>query len=150
MNKNVTQNTLTIIQEKIEIIMRRIFKTKLRRFAGNLQVVVFIAALGSCTYYTNDFDPLDVPDNVSFETDIIPIFEASCNTSGCHSGAVPPDLRADVAYKSLISGGYVTDITAAENNILYQVIDGGSMQVYATDLERAYIKKWIEEGALNN
>ena len=44
----------------------------------------------------------------------------------------------------------ITDVSAAENNKLYQVIDGGSMNAYATDLERAYIKKWIEEGALDN
>ena len=115
--------------------------------------MIFIVGYGlvSCTYHTNDYDPLEVPDNVSFEADIIPIFEASCNTAGCHSGAIPPDLQSEVAYKNLINGGYVTDITAAENNILYQKIDiGGSMEVYATDLERAYIKKWIEEGALEN
>ena len=132
--------------------MRRILKTKLRHLAGKLLFAIIITGYGlaSCTYYTNDYDPLDVPDNVSFDADIVPIFEASCNTSGCHSGAVPPNLEREVAYKNLISGGYVTDIIAAENNILYQKIDGGSMEVYATDLERAYIKKWIEEGALNN
>ena len=133
--------------------MRRILKTKLIQFISKLLLMIFIVGYGlvSCTYHTNDYDPLEVPDNVSFEADIIPIFEASCNTAGCHSGAIPPDLQSEVAYKNLINGGYVTDITAAENNILYQKIDiGGSMEVYATDLERAYIKKWIEEGALEN
>lgn len=131
--------------------MNRVLKTKLRHFTSNLLLVIIVGCgLASCTYYTNDFDPLDVPDDVSFEADIIPIFVASCTTSGCHSGTIPPDLRGDVAYKNLINGGYVTDITAAENNILYQKIDGGSMEAFATDLERAYIKKWIEEGALNN
>ena len=132
--------------------MRRILKTKLKQFISKLLLVIFIVGYGlaSCTYHTNDYDPLDVPDNVSFEADIIPIFEARCNDAGCHSGAIPPDLQREVAYKNLINGGYVTDTDVAENNILYQKIDGGSMEVYADDLERAYIKKWIEEGALDN
>ncbi|MCK5208581.1 MAG: hypothetical protein KAQ79_11185 [Cyclobacteriaceae bacterium] len=132
--------------------MRRILKTKLKQIISKLLLVIFIVGYGlaSCTYHTNDYDPLDVPDNVSFDADIIPIFEARCNDAGCHSGAIPPDLQREVAYKNLINGGYVTDITAAENNILYQKIDGGSMEAFATDLDRAFIKKWIEEGALDN
>jgi hypothetical protein len=131
--------------------MRRILKTKLRHITGNLLLVIVLGGcgLGSCTYYTNEYDPLEVPDNVSFEADIVPIFDASCNTAGCHNGTIAPDLREDKAYNSLTSG-YVTDVSAAENNKLYQAIDGGSMDAYATDLERAYIKKWIEEGALDN
>lgn len=133
--------------------MRRKLKIKLRELAGKLLFAMIIIGFGlaSCTYHTNDYDPLEVPDDVSFDADIIPIFEAGCNDAGCHNGSIAPDLRRDEAYNSLIRGGYVTDVSAAENNILYQVIDdGGSMYVYATDLDRAYIKKWIEEGALNN
>ncbi len=132
--------------------MRGIIKTRLRHITRHILLVIVLGCcgLGSCTYYTNEYDPLEVPDNVSFEADIIPIFDASCNVAGCHNGTIAPDLREDKAYKSLMSGGYVTDVSAAENNKLYQVIDGGSMNAYATDLERAYIKKWIEEGALDN
>jgi hypothetical protein len=133
--------------------MRRILRTKLRHLTFKLLMAIIMPCFGlaSCTYYTNDFDPLEVPDDVSFDADIIPIFEASCNNAGCHSGSIAPDLRRPVAYVSLIKGGYVTDTDVAENNILFQKIDdGGSMYVYATDKDRAYIKKWIEEGALNN
>ena len=133
--------------------MRRILKTKLRQITSKILPVILFAVCGlaSCTYYTNDYNPLEVPDNVSFDADIIPIFELSCNDAGCHNGSIKPDLRRDVAYVNLIKGGYVTDVNVAENNILYQKIDnGGSMYSFATDLDRAYIKKWIEEGALNN
>ena len=133
--------------------MRRILKTKLRQVTGKLLFAMIMAGCGlaSCTYYTNDYNPAEVPDGVSFETNVIPIFEAGCIASGCHNGAIKPDLRSDVAYKALIKGGYVTDVAVAENNSLYQKIaDGGSMNAYATDLDRAYIKKWIEEGALEN
>jgi len=132
--------------------MRRILKTKLKQLLGNWHVVLLVLGLGlgSCTYHTNDYDPLDVPDDVSFEADIIPIFEASCNSAGCHNGSIAPNLTRDVAYVSLLGGGYVVPGTPAEDNSLYQVLDGGSMEAYATDLERAYIKKWIDEGALDN
>lgn len=132
--------------------MRRIFKIKLRQFTGNLLFAIVFGGWGlaACTYYTNDFDPSEAPDGVSFETDIIPIFEASCNTAGCHNGTIPPDLRANSAYVQLLGLKYVVPGTPAEDNKLYQVIDGGSMNVYATDLERSYIKKWIDEGAENN
>ena len=128
-------------------------KTKLKHLVRKLLFAILVLGLGmaSCTYHTNDYDPLEVPDDVSFDADIIPIFEASCINAGCHDGSIAPDLRRDVAYVSIMGGGYVTDVDVAENNILYQKIDdGGSMYVYATDLDRAYIKKWIEEGALNN
>ena len=131
--------------------MRRMLKTKLRYAAGKLLLTIAVVGFGlaSCTYHTNDYEP--VPDNLSFDADIVPIFEASCNASGCHSGAVPPNLEREVAYNELIDGGYITDVSVAENNLLYQKIDiGGSMEQFATDVDRAYIKKWIEEGALNN
>lgn len=131
--------------------MRRIMKTKLRQLVGKLIFAIFVLGLGmaSCTYHTNDYDPSEAPDDVSFEADIIPIFEASCNDAGCHNGSIPPNLTADFAYVSLIGGGYV-EPGNSEGSSLYQAIDGGTMQVYATDLERSYIKKWIDEGALNN
>ena len=132
--------------------MRRIFIKKLRNIAGNLLFAVLLGGWGlsACTYYTNDFDPSEAPDGVSFESDIIPIFDASCNAAGCHNGTIPPDLRANAAYVNLIGLKYVVPGTPAEDNKLVQVIDGGSMTVYATDLQRSYIKKWIDEGALNN
>jgi hypothetical protein len=125
---------------------------KVRHLAGRLLCALALVgwSLSSCTYHTNDYDPLDVPDDVSFEQDIIPIFEESCNTAGCHSGTIPPDLRPEYAYNSLWLGEYIIPGEPAENTPLYQSIDGGTMTSYATDLERAYIEKWINEGAENN
>ena len=126
-------------------------KTKLKQMLGKLLFVFVVSGVGlaSCTYHTNDYDPSVAPDNVSFEADIIPIFEASCNNAGCHNGTIPPNLTASVAYVSLIGGGYV-EPGNSEGSILYQAIDGGTMETFATDLDRSYIKKWIDEGALNN
>jgi hypothetical protein len=143
--------TETFIQEKTKIIMRRIMKSKLRHLVGKLLFAIIVTGLGlaSCTYHTNDWDPSVAPPNVSFGADIIPIFDASCNTAGCHNGSITPTLTEDVAYVSLMGGGYVVP-EDSEGSILYQVIDGGTMQAFASDLELSYIKTWIDEGALDN
>lgn len=132
--------------------MRKIINSRVRQFTSKLLFVILIAGggLASCTYYENDFDPLVVPDDLSFDEHIIPIFEESCDNAGCHSGTIPPDLQRDVAYKNLTNGGYVSLDGDAEGSILYQKIDGGSMEGFATDKDRAFIKAWIEDGAQNN
>ncbi len=132
--------------------MRRIIKIRLKQLLGNVLLFGWLAGFGlaSCTYYTNEFDPSEAPDGVSFNEDVVPIFEANCNAAGCHNGTIPPDLRADAAYVNLIGLGYVVPGEPAESSKLYKSIDGGSMTVYASDLDRSYIKKWIDEGALNN
>ena len=144
---------LKFIQEKTKYNMNRILKFKVWHITRKMLFVAMFVGLGlaSCTYYTNDFVPTEVPDPLSFEEHIIPIFETNCNNPGCHSGTIAPDLRPDVAYDDLINGEYVSDASAAENNLLYQKIsNGGSMEGFATDENRAYIKKWIEDGFENN
>jgi len=131
--------------------MRQIEKINLLRYFGiNVLVMAFgLLFMASCAYDTNEYEEVEIPASVSFEADVIPIFEANCNKAGCHSGSITPDLRRDAAYNSLIFGGFVTDTTAAENNILYQELQGG-MRPYASDQDRAYIKIWIEDGAQDN
>jgi hypothetical protein len=133
--------------------MRKIKIVNLLRDHGSIALVILIGifVMTSCTYYTNEFEEVVIPESVSFDADVIPIFEAKCNDSGCHSGAISPDLQRDVAYNNLIFGGYVTDTTSADNNSLYTKIDdGGSMATYATDQDRALIELWIEDGAKDN
>ena len=116
-----------------------------------LVLAAFISgALFSCTYETITRTEPEVPDSVSFSVDIIPIFNASCNVSGCHSkGGIAPDLTEQNAYISLIFFGYI-DTDVPEESIVYEKINTGSMKTYATDTDRALILKWIEQGALDN
>jgi len=132
--------------------MRNVLKINLvRHFGSSVLVMAFgLSIMASCTYDTKEFEKVVIPESVSFEADVIPIFETNCNKGGCHSGAIPPDLQRDVAYNNLIFGGYVTDVSAAENNTLYKKIDGGSMTAFASDQDRALIKLWIEDGAQDN
>lgn len=90
----------------------------------------------------------DLPDPISFNEHIIPIFDNNCIK--CHNGSVPPDLSSDNVYLNLVGGGFIS-VDEPNNSKLYEAIDvNGSMYQYATDLNRAFILKWIEEGANDN
>ena len=115
-------------------------------------LLIFFAAGGytSCTYET--LPTPEIPAEVSFSDDIMPVFDASCNGAGCHNqGGIPPDLTQDVAWANLVFGGYV-DTLNAEGSILYVKIlpPNGSMAKFATDKDRALILNWIEQGAKDN
>ena len=97
--------------------------------------------------------PIDQP--VSFQNDIIPIFNADCNFSGCHNtGGIHPDLTASEAYNSLISEDELIDTDVPENSHLYIWVNGQGdlpMPPSGTDpFISATILAWIEQGALNN
>jgi hypothetical protein len=116
-----------------------------------LWVGIFASGVcASCTDYVNVKPAVVVPDSVMFSKNIIPIFNTSCNKSGCHSqGGQTPDLTAPNAHTSLIYFGYV-DVDVPESSIIYQKITTGSMKSNATDQDRALILEWIKEGALDN
>jgi hypothetical protein len=91
---------------------------------------------------------------VTFSGDITPIFNKSCNTSGCHSaGGQVPNLTESSAYNALTIGGYVNKENP-ESSILYLKVSGqkgtpmppsGVNKDYA-----ALILAWIKQGANNN
>lgn len=115
-----------------------------------LVIGLFGVGISSCTYDIIEPKVGEVPDTVSFSLDVIPIFDKSCNTSGCHSKAgIPPDLSVQNAYISLTFFGYV-DVDVPEESEIYTKINTGSMKQYATENDRAIILKWIEQGALDN
>ena len=98
-------------------------------------------------------DPNGPPQFVSFSGDLIPIFNTSCNSNGCHD-AVPahkPSLVPDKAYNALISGGYVNTAVPHESTV-YVVCKTGQMPptgpLKVTDTQK--ILDWIRNGAPNN
>lgn len=124
----------------------------MKRLAYTLFFVMIIsmAGLQSCSYEMITPEKVVVGDNITWTTDVLPIFTKNCNVAGCHvSGAVSPDLSATQAYISLVYFGYVNTNIPEESSV-YTKLTTGSMKTYATEQEKAIILKWIQLGALEN
>lgn len=106
----------------------------------------------SCEYEFIEPEEVVVPDVVLFSSDIIPIFNNSCNSSGCHdAGFAILDLSPQAAYADLFRKGQI-DIDNPENSKLYlKLIDpSGTHNDRSTASERATLLEWIRKGAQNN
>jgi hypothetical protein len=116
----------------------------------SLLTALALTALQSCQYEWIEFEETEIPDVVSLSNDLIPIFEASCNTNVCHGGSADPDLRPDKAFNALISGGYVDTSNPEQSSLYTCLLAGGSMEQYAEPGDAELILAWIEQGAKNN
>ncbi len=99
-----------------------------------------------------------LPDTVSFQGDIQPLFNTYCTNSGCHSGSEPSgnlNLVDSVAYQQLSKpgSGYINTTTPTHSILYSQMISAsqpmppdGKLDPCMTDL----VLKWIEQGAENN
>lgn len=129
--------------------MKNIF---MRRKATRSMLVgiALIALLSGCEY--EFIQPVKIPVNneLKFSTDIIPIFNQSCNMSGCHAaGAIAPDLTPANAYNSLMQLEMV-DAANPTNSVLYKSMHEGSMKSFSTTVQTQTILQWIQLGAKNN
>lgn len=126
--------------------------------AIRLTTGVVIASLVLAACDNDKFPEPEVKDNVSFALDIQPILTDNCAT--CHNPAeVEPDLREGYAYESmedLIDEGDIIPGNA-EGSELVEMLewnseDGNNMPPASplSPLNIALIKKWIDEGALDN
>ena len=110
------------------------------------QLLLFITGLflmTACEYAYVEPEVIPLPDVMSFSTYIIPIFNESCNMSGCHNtGGFSPDLTAANAYSSLFAENQI-DITTPTNSMLYKEITaGGSMESYSTPVPCISSQVW--------
>ena len=117
-----------------------------------VSVFLIISLNSGCKY--DEIVPKPPEGEIKFSMDIIPIFNASCNFSGCHGfGDKPPDLSVNNAYNSLTTGGYI-DLDAPDQSELYQWVKGNRalpMPTNGTDPQiAATILEWINQGAKNN
>ncbi len=122
-------------------------------------IFVFFSAtlfiLAGC--YKDKTVPVDVAaitKTVSFSKDIVPIFNQSCNTTGCHSsGGQTPTLTETNALSALTIGNYYSK-SAPESSIIYEKMTGKRgtpMPVSGVNKEyAALILAWIKQGANNN
>jgi hypothetical protein len=121
--------------------------------------IVFFTLLGcfSCTHEKQE--PIcSPPATVSFQQNILPIFNQHCNTSGCHSGSVPSanlNLEKSVAYAQLTrkGKGYVDTLTP-QYSVLYASMNSTSNPMPPNGkLDKCTVElvyKWIEQKAKNN
>jgi hypothetical protein len=93
---------------------------------------------------------------VSFNNDLVPIFNKSCALAGCHNtGGKAPDLTATKAYASLTIGNYLNIATPGESTV-YLYLTGKKtpqMPMGATANPsnlNALTLAWIKQGAKNN
>lgn len=126
------------------------------KFLYLLGLLVAILAIKACTYdeILPEPPPPPIEDTVSFSNDLMPIFNASCNFSPCHSsGGPPPDLTPANGYNALVNGGYI-DVDNPQNSELYQWMAGNRAQPMPLSgpnaQYNALVLAWITQGAENN
>jgi hypothetical protein len=105
---------------------------------------VFISAVSSCRH--ND-DLTLVTDTICFDNDILPIFQTSCASTGCHDGGGELDLSS---YNGIMNG--ITSRNTAKSRYYTIMTNSWSFNMMPPDrpvsLEnRTKIKVWIEQGA---
>ena len=125
-------------------------------FSVTAVVSLIMAAVASCVHKPESTVPA-LPDTVSFQQDIIPLFSANCLGSGCHSGASPAahlDLTADSAYAQLFRKKDVDTTVAAAQNFLYQTMNSTATPMppsgRLSDYDVNLVLKWIQQGVRNN
>jgi len=122
--------------------------------------LLLVGMMSGCYYDEVIYDPSSYEEDpnggdlVTFNADILPIFNSGCNVSGCHStGGAAPDLTDNNAYNALINGGYI-DLVSPKQSELYRWVNGeGSvtMPISGTDPQIVSdILSWIQQGAQNN
>ena len=95
-------------------------------------------------------DPDGPPQQVSFKSELAPIFATNCALAGCHvSGAHKPYLTSDISYQQIVNGGFVNTALPKES-ILYKMINGEMAQYISSSTDRQKVYDWIRNGAPNN
>lgn len=126
-----------------------------KKIYGFLAGITMLLLTGCYKNKTVLFDTgAEITRTVSFAQDIVPIFNSSCNLSGCHSpGGKSPDLSSANAITSLTVGNYINS-SEPESSLLYQWMAGKKstpMPVVGINKDfNALVLAWIKQGAQNN
>ena len=92
------------------------------------------------------------PKQVSFQSELAPIFNTNCATPSCHvSGAHTPYLAPTVSYTQILNGGYV-NLANPKDSKIYQMITGEMAQYLPSPVKsnQQRVYDWIRNGAPNN
>jgi len=95
-------------------------------------------------------DPNAPPKQVSFSSELKPLFAANCTDAGCHvSGSHKPYMTTDVSYEQIVNGGFVNVLLPKQSKI-YLMINGEMQQYIPSATDRQKVYDWIRNGAPNN
>lgn len=91
---------------------------------------------------------------VSYSSDLQPIWNAKCATSGCHNaGGKAPNLTAGNSYNALKAGGYINTANPSQSELyLWMTGKRGTPMPLSGPVpaDNALVLAWIQQGALNN
>lgn len=130
----------------------------LNKKTGSLLAILLLSAsiFGGCYKDKTVLQDIgeEITRQVSFSSDIVPIFNKSCNGSGCHSaGGISPNLTAASAYTALTGGNFV-NTTDPQNSELFLWMTGkkGTPMPLSGPVKdyNALVLAWIKQGAQNN
>ena len=143
MVKRVSEN------QKIKIMLHN------KIIIGFLAGLTILLLIGCYKDKTVLFDTgAEITRPVNFTSDIVAIFNSSCNTSGCHStSGKSPDLSAANAFLSLSNGGFINsdDPQTSELYLWMAGKKGTPMPVSGINKDfNALVLAWIKQGAQNN
>ena len=118
-------------------------------------LIITSAYFFSCKKKTTPTPTQSLPAVVSFNNDIMSVFNAHCNTSGCHSGGSPAaglNLSQSVAYSQLFTKHEIDTANVSNSNLYIQVASGQMPQTGGklSDYNISLILKWIQQKAKNN
>jgi len=112
---------------------------------GCYKVTTFVVAGGT-----------EVTEEVSLTKDIQPIFNNSCNSSGCHNaGGLKPDLSEGNSFNALTNGGYINQETPEESELYLWLSGERSTAMPPSGTQNPsninqLVLAWIKQGANNN
>ena len=120
-------------------------------YAGAMLFIILDLVLTGC--YKDiivESDPDGPPQQVSFSTELLPIFTKNCALSGCHAaGAHAPILTEEKAYSALNNGVYVNTLLPKQSK-LYLEINGEMGPYIPSPTDKRKVFDWIRNGAPNN
>jgi hypothetical protein len=124
-------------------------------------VVPVFALLGACTHTPLNFGELQLsedcsPDTAYFVNNAFPIINSSCAKSGCHD-AISSEEDVDLSSWNAIMNSDVVKPGNPDGSKLYEVLFKSGEdrmppppELALSDGQKAVIRLWIEQGALNN
>ena len=95
-------------------------------------------------------DPDGPPKQVSYKTELAPLFSSNCAKSGCHvTGVHKSYLETDISYLQIVNGGFI-NLALPKESILYKNIYGEMAEHIPSKADKQKVYDWIRNGAPNN